>query len=160
MLKLIKGVFMEKIKKQYVIWALIYLVVGIICGVYYREFTKALNYTNVYTPLGLVHPHFLVLGMIMTLLLGFLVSNLDIKKTKTLTIAFWLYNVGVIFTATMLLIRGTLDVLVKSANHYILSSAASGAISGISGVGHIILAAGIIMYFVLFILSYKQKKPL
>jgi hypothetical protein len=59
---------MKKPAKGYVITGLVYLVVGLLCGVYYREFTKALGYVNAYTPLGLVHPHLLVLGMIINLL--------------------------------------------------------------------------------------------
>ena len=42
---------MKKPKKCYIIVSLVFLIVGLLCGVYYREFTKALNYSYTYTPL-------------------------------------------------------------------------------------------------------------
>lgn len=146
---------MKKIEKRYVIWAFAYLIAGLLCGVYYREFTKALGYVNQYTPLGLVHPHLLVLGMIMSLLIGFLLAHYEINA-KAGKWAFIIYNCGVIGSALMLLLRGTFDVLSKTTD-FVLSSGANGAISGISGMFHILLAAGIVIYFIAILKTYKKK---
>lgn len=146
---------MKKLEKRYVIWSFAYLIAGLVCGVYYREFSKALGYVNQYTPLGLVHPHLLVLGMIMMLLIGLVLSHVEINA-KGSKWAFIIYNPGVIFSALMLLVRGTYNVLEK-ANYGALTSGASAAISGLSGVAHVLLAAGIITYFVLILKSYKAS---
>lgn len=145
---------MKKLEKRYVIWSFAYLIAGILCGVYYREFSKALGYVNQYTPLGLVHPHLLVLGMIMMLVIGLVLSHVEINQ-KGSKWAFIIYNAGVIFTALMLLVRGTYNVL-ELTGHGALTSGASAAISGISGVAHVILGVGIVTYFVLIIKSYKN----
>lgn len=147
---------MKKLEKRYVIWSFAYLVAGLCCGVYYREFSKALGYVNQYTPLGLVHPHLLVLGMIMMLAIGLLLNHIEINP-KGAKWAFSLYNAGVISSAVMLLIRGTFDVLEKTG-HANLSSGASAAISGISGIAHVILASEIVIFFILIIKSYKKPQ--
>ncbi len=43
--------------KRYLIVSAVFLALGIIFGVFYREFSKAFGVVNVYTPLGLVHTH-------------------------------------------------------------------------------------------------------
>ena len=60
--------------KRYLIVSAVFLALGIIFGVFYREFSKAFGVVNVYTPLGLVHTHFLVLGVAFVLIIG-LVSD-------------------------------------------------------------------------------------
>lgn len=97
----------------------------------------------------------MVLGFIITLLLGFLLAQLPLSL-KHKKLAFAHYNAGVILTAVMLIIRGTFDVLAKSSA-FVLSSSASTIISVFSGLGHIILAAGLIIYFICFIKAYKTE---
>lgn len=146
---------MKKPKKCYIIVSLVFLIVGLLCGVYYREFTKALNYSYTYIPLGLVHPHLLVLGLIINIVLGLLLANFTLNE-KQEKIAFIIYNVGVSLTGLLLLTRGTFDVLVKT-NNYEISGTLSLIISGLAGISHIILAVGLIYYFVLIIKSYKKQ---
>ena len=57
------------------------------------------------------------------------------------------YNAGVPLTAVMMAVRGTLQVLEVR-----LSPGSSAAISGISGIGHILTGIGII----LLIFSFKK----
>lgn len=145
---------MKKPKKCYIVTGLVFLTIGLLCGVYYREFTKALNYSYTYTPLGLVHPHLLVLGLVINIILGLLLANFSLNK-KQEKIAFVIYNVGVSLTGLLLLVRGTFDVLSKT-NNYMISGTLSTIISGLAGVSHIVLAVGIIYYFVLILKSYKK----
>ena len=49
--------------KKYIKYSAVFLALGIIFGVFYREFSKAYGVVNTYSPLGLVHTHFLVLGV-------------------------------------------------------------------------------------------------
>ena len=58
----------------------------------------------------------------------------------------------------MMVARGVLDVLVKSDKIvYAVSDGANGAISGISGIFHAVLGAGLVLIFVSWLL--KEKKP-
>lgn len=109
-------------------------------GVYYREATKWTNFyaTNHRTALAFVHVHLLTFGMIFTLIYGLLLNHYkkEIKNVK----AFWItYVIGVFFVALMMVIRGSLQVFNVG-----LSKGIDGMISGLAGVGHAVLAIGMI----------------
>ena len=107
-------------------------------GVFYREFTKFNDFTGV-TVLGKVHTHLFLLGMLMFLI----VALLDLTKQKSFRAFVCIYNSGVILTAIMMVVRGVTQVLGTS-----LSKAASASISGIAGIGHILVGVGIILLMV------------
>lgn len=67
----------------------------------------------------------------------------DLTKIKTFRVFLWVYNIGVPLTSLMLLVRGVTQVLGLS-----LTSAASAAISGIAGIGHILTGVGIVLLLV------------
>lgn len=145
--------------KKYIKCALVFLILGIAFGVFYREFTKAYGLTNVYTPLGLAHTHFLVLGVVMVLLIGLVTDKLNKQDSKLLNRAFIIYSVGVLGTTLMITARGVLDVLVKSKDVvFQVSSGANGAISGISGIFHAILGVGIVLIFTAWLLKNKTSE--
>ena len=52
---------------------------------------------------------------------------------------FWLYNAGVVLTSAMLIWHGSLTVLGQES---------SKMISGIAGLGHMLITAGMIVFFV------------
>lgn len=144
--------------KKYIKYAAVFLALGLACGVFYREFSKAYGVVNVYTTLGLAHTHFLVLGVAFTLLVGLVTEKLGKGKDKLFRWAFPLYSVGVLGAGLMMVARGVLDVLVKSEKIvYAVSDGANGAISGISGIFHAVLGAGLVLIFVSWLL--KEKKP-
>lgn len=145
--------------KKYIKYSLVFLVLGIACGVFYREFTKAYGLSNEYTTLGLAHTHFLVLGVVFVILFGLVTDKLNKHDDKLFKSAFVTYSVGVLGTGIMIVARGILDVLVKSEKvMYQLSRGANGAISGISGLFHATLGLGIILIFIAWI--RKDKKTL
>ena len=115
-------------------------------GVFYREFTKFNGFTGV-TALGKVHPHLFLLGTLTFMSVALFAAHHDLTEYKTFRVFMWIYNIGVPLTAVMLLVRGVPQVLGIA-----LSSAASAAISGIAGIGHILIGAGII----LLLLSLKK----
>ncbi len=145
--------------KKYIKFALVFLAVGLICGVFYREFSKAYNVVNVYTTLGLAHTHFLVLGVAFTLIIGLITDKLNKHEEKLFKRAFVIYSAGVAGAGLMLVVRGVLDVLVKSDKIvYSVSSAADGVISGISGIFHALLGISLILIFISWLLKNKQLK--
>lgn len=144
--------------KKFVKISLVFLAVGLACGVFYREFSKAFSVTNQYLTLGLVHPHFLVLGVIMTLVLGLVADKLGKTDKKLFKAGLITYLTGVSGAGAMLLVRGTLEILEKSAkSSFVFTSGANGAISGIAGIFHAALGVGIVLIFVALLL--KDKKP-
>ncbi len=121
--------------------ATVYLVLGLAAGLYYREFTKANDYTAAdgFTQLSVVHTHVLTLGVIVLLIVLALEKVFALSKSKAFTWFFWVYNLGLLVTVSTLTINGTL---------HILGQETSKALEGISGSGHILLTVGLVMLFV------------
>lgn len=119
--------------------SLIYAIVGLLGGVFYREFSKMNGFTGK-TVLANVHTHLLMLGMVVFLIVAlFCVHFKTLPETKGFKVFLIVYNVGVAMTVVMMAVRGVTEVLGLE-----LTRGANGAISGIAGVSHIIVAAGIV----------------
>ena len=54
--------------KRYINYSIVYAVLAMIGGVFYREFTKMNDYTA-WTTLSVVHTHYFILGMMLFLIL-------------------------------------------------------------------------------------------
>ena len=134
--------------KKYLNYSLSYGVMGLVCGVYFREFTKTMGFTGI-TTLSKAHPHFLILGTMLFLIVALFSDRLDLEKDKTFALFMRIYNIGLPLTVLMMLIRGTLQVLGTP-----LSKGLNASISGIAGIGHILLGVG----FILLIVSLKKAK--
>ena len=132
--------------KRYFNAAFLYTIVAMVFGVFYREFTKFNDFTAK-TTLSVMHTHYFMLGMFFFLVLLLLEKNFAFSNTKTNKIVM-VYHIGLNMTGIMFLIRGITQVLGTS-----LSSAANAAISGIAGVGHILLGVSIII----LLLQLKKK---
>lgn len=118
-----------------------YLIAGLISGVFYREFTKFNGFTGE-TTLRAMHPHLLVLGMLVFLLVVLFMKSFNIKEDGRIKKFYIFYNIGVIGTVLMLAARGITQVLNSP-----LSKGANAAISGMSGIFHIVLTIGIMFFF-------------
>jgi nitric oxide reductase large subunit len=121
--------------------ALVYLVVGLASGLGYREFTKLNDYTAAdgFTQLSVVHTHLLTLGVIVLLIVLVLEKVFELSKSKLFGWFFWLYNIGLVVTAALMTVNGILHVLDLET---------SKALAGISGSGHIIMSAGLVLLFI------------
>lgn len=124
--------------KRYVNAALVYAILAMIDGVFYREFTKFQSFTGK-TTLAVVHTHYFVLGMMFFLLLLVLEKQFSFSRAKTRRVL-TVYHVGLNLTAVMLVVRGVTQVLALN-----LSNGASAAISGIAGLGHILLGVSLVL---------------
>ncbi|GAA4849190.1 DUF2871 domain-containing protein [Saccharopolyspora rosea] len=119
-------------------WAALgYAVLGLLAGLYYREFTKALGFTGD-TQLAVVHTHLLALGMLFFLVVLALDKAFSISGNRLFTLFFWFYNAGLLVTAATMFAHGTLTVLGRPS---------SAAISGIAGLGHVLLTVGLVHLF-------------
>lgn len=124
--------------KKYANSALVYAILAMVGGVFYRELTKFNGFTGT-TSLGFVHTHYFALGMIGFLLLLLLEKSLSFTD-RSVGRAVAAYHVGLNVTAGMLVVRGVTQVL-----DIALTRGASAAISGIAGLGHIVLGVSIVL---------------
>lgn len=124
--------------KKYWILSLVYAGLGLGLGVYYREFTKMMDFAGK-TSLAVTHPHMLILGALVMLLLSLYMKGREFEKPVLSKVMFYAYNIGLVWTVAMMVVRGTLTVLGTDLG------SASAAISGIAGIGHIALGTGLIL---------------
>lgn len=117
--------------------ALLYTILGLAAGLYYRTLTHSQDFTG-QTQLSVAHTHLLALGMLFFLVVLALEKLFTLSKTKLFTLFFWFYNSGLVLTVVMMLVNGTLTVLGK---------AVSPANAGISGLGHILITVGLVHLF-------------
>ena len=120
-------------------FSLTYAVTAMVCGVFYREFTKYQDFTGV-TALGKVHAHLFLLGMVMFLIVALFAMHWNLDGQKKFRWFLRTYNIGVPLTAARLLVRGVTQVLGLP-----LTTGASAAMSGIAGIGHILTGVGLIL---------------
>ena len=135
--------------KRHIKFALAYAIVAMVCGVFYREFTKAYDFTGI-TALGKLHTHLFLLGMVVFLLFALFDAKLKLQQHKLYLPFIIVYNAGVGVMCTMLLVRGIFDVVGGNPS--------DGAISGIAGLGHVLVAAGIVLFFCLLLLTLRSAE--
>lgn len=124
--------------KRYMNSALLYALLAMVGGVFYREFTKFSGFTAK-TTLSVVHTHYFLLGMVFFLLLLVLEKNLSFTGVKTGRVLLT-YHIGLNLTAAMLVVRGVTQVMGAE-----LSRGADAAISGMAGIGHILLGVSLVL---------------
>ena len=124
--------------KRYINTALFYAILAMAGGVFYREFTKLSGFTAK-TTLSVVHTHYFLLGMVFFLLLLLLEKAFSFSGAKAGRVLA-VYHLGLNLTGVMLVVRGITQVLGTA-----LSRGASAAISGMAGIGHILLGVSMVL---------------
>lgn len=124
--------------KRYMNTALLYAILAMVGGVFYREFTKWNGFTA-RTALAVVHTHYFLLGMMLFLMLLVLEKNFAFTGPKTGRVLV-AYHIGLNLTAVMLAVRGVVQVLGTT-----LSAGMNAAISGMAGIGHILLGVSLVL---------------
>ena len=130
--------------------SLLYAILAMVGGVFYREFTKFNGFTAG-TTLGVVHTHYFLLGMVFFLLLLLLEKSFSFMGAKTKRVL-TAYQVGLNLTAVMFVVRGVPQVLGTE-----LSADMNAAISGIAGIGHILLGISMVMLLLQVKKSVAEK---
>lgn len=124
--------------KRYMNTALIYAIFAMIGGVFYREFTKWNGFTAK-TTLSAAHTHYFIMGMMVFLLLVLLEKSFSFTSARTGRVLV-VYHTGLNVTVVMMMVRGVAQVLETP-----LSSGMDAAISGIAGIGHILLGVSLVL---------------
>lgn len=127
--------------KKYANSALFYAIAAMVFGVFYREFTKFMGFTGE-SALSVMHTHYFMLGMVMFLLMLLLDKQFAFTNGKTGRVLL-VYHAGLNLTGVMFLIRGVAQVLGTP-----LSSGMNAAISGMAGIGHILLGVSMVLLLV------------
>lgn len=135
--------------KKLVRVSMFYMIFGLLAGVYYREFSKLFDFTG-QSQLGVLHTHILVLGMLFFLIVLLLEKSFSLSAHKNYKKFYIIYNSGLGLTLLMMLINGSMNTMGLSI---------SPALSGIAGLGHIILTIGLIYFFNVLLqsVSYSEK---
>lgn len=128
--------------KKYLNYSMAYAIAAMAGGVFYREFTKWNGFTG-NTMLGKVHAHLFFLGMLVFILVSLFDRAGELDKYKSFRVFMKLYNIGLPITAIMMVFRGITQVLAIS-----MSGGLDAAISGVAGIGHILVGAGIVLLLV------------
>lgn len=124
--------------KRYANLALVYGIAAMVSGVFYREYTKFSHFSG-RTNLSVMHTHYFLLGMFFFLMLmviekAFAFSDNLAKKTVVV------YQVGLNITGIGFLMRGLTQVWGTQ-----LSRGMDASISGIAGIGHILMGGCMII---------------
>lgn len=124
--------------KRYANLSVSYAAAAIVFGVFYREFTKFSHFTG-RTNLAFPHTHYFLLGMFffLALMLAEKVFSFSDRNTGRLLMV---YQAGLNITGLGFLLRGLTQVWGTE-----LSRGLDASISGIAGIGHILLGVSLIL---------------
>lgn len=136
--------------KKMINTAFTYLIVGLASGVFFREFTKFNGFTG-YSQINVIHTHTLMLGMFMFLIVALFFTKFNLADDKRFNRFYITYNVGLVSSLVMMLVRGVTQVLDITA-----SKGLNASISGIAGLSHIVMTVGLMYLFA--ILRSKTKE--
>src|SRR5699024_2855808 len=122
--------------------AFAYMLLGVVSGLFYREYTKATDTLGADTQLSTLHTHLLALGMLVFLLVLALDALFSLTGRRSFSVFYWTYNIGLLLTVVMQAVRGILTLDGQDP------APTSAAIPGIAGLGHILLTVGLLALFV------------
>jgi len=123
--------------------AIVYASLALSGGVFYREFTKYTEFTGK-TNLAFIHTHYFMLGMFFFLVLALLERAFAFSGQKGSKGWIVVYHIGLNITTACLFLRGLAQATMSE-----LSPAMNGALSGVSGIGHILLGSAMLALLIL-----------
>ncbi|MCB6610743.1 DUF2871 domain-containing protein [[Clostridium] symbiosum] len=125
--------------KHYANASLVYAAAAMVSGVFYKEYTKWNGFTG-YTNLSVMHAHYFILGMFFFLILMLLEKNFRFAGEKGVGTIIAVYHAGLNITGLGFLLRGLTQVWNST-----LTRGMDASISGIAGIGHILLSVSVIL---------------
>ncbi len=129
--------------------AIIWVVLGLFAGAFYREFGKVFAYSGL-SALRVVHTHTLVLGFLFACILFALLKNHNyVSYRRPLNV----FTIGLAWVVTAMVVRGISQMV--SGGQEIIRSA---ILSGMAGLGHMLLTVGVVWLMVCVRKLYMQDK--
>ncbi len=138
--------------KKLIDTAFVYAMVALAEGVFYREFTKMMAFEGK-TTLAITHLHLFALGTLLFLVLALFSRSTKLTEHKQFKRFYGMYNVALPFMVVMFMVRGVLQVMQTPLSH-----GASAAISGISGLAHILMAVSLVLLFLALRGAVSEKE--
>ena len=133
--------------KKYYYISFTYLILGLIAGVFYRELTRASNFTGE-TVLRGVHTHILVLGFVFFLIVLLLEKNFELSKLKSIKAWLITYQVAFVAVIATMVVRGVAEV----------KGFEVAGLSHMAGVSHTLLGIALIWFMILLGKAIKVEK--
>lgn len=115
--------------------SIVYGVLALVGGVFYREFTKLNGFTG-FTTLSVVYTHYLMFGMAFFLMLVLLENNFHFICNKVRKCLIF-YHIGLNLTVFLLTIRGVVQVFSLDA-----------LIAVLFGISHLILGISMVLVLI------------
>lgn len=137
-------------KKMYWI-SLSYLIYGLAAGLVNHEIAYWTHFSGE-SMMAVVHPHAILLGGLVFLLMPLFMKTFGIEKQKSFRIFLWVYNIGLVSTLGFMTVRGLSQLLLKP-----FSSSMDHMVGGLAGIGHIILTVGLGFLFHALIKSADKR---
>lgn len=127
--------------------SIVYFILAMISGVFYRELTKFNEFTG-QTSLSVLHTHILVLGTGVFLFIALLFRITSLEQSSLYKKFYMLYNFSFPLFIIMMGVRGILQVLGTT-----VTKSLNGIMSGISGISHM----GITIAFLILLIAIKKE---
>lgn len=124
--------------KKYVQLSIFYMVLGLIGGVFYREFTKLNGFEGV-TTLKALHPHALVLGFFFFIAVLLVEKSFAVSQIKSFKAWLVTYNISLIYVLITMTIRGI----------YQVNGADMAGLNHIAGLAHALLGTSMVWFTLL-----------
>jgi len=124
--------------RRYLNAAITYSIIAMVSGVFYRELTKYTYFTE-QTSLSSMHGHYFTLGLFFFLFLLILEKQFGWSSLPKSKGFITIYHIGLNITGLGFLIRGFTEVM-----DIAMSKGLNASISGIAGMGHILIAVSMI----------------
>ena len=132
--------------KGLMITAAVFAALGLIVGMIYHGMMMSFGTGG--SAMAATHPMTLALGCGGFLVAAIFEKFFSLSSSKLSKPAYIIYTVGVVFTVIMLIVRGYAQMSGAA-----LSDGADAAISGLAGIAHAVLAAGMVLFFIMLIRS-------
>lgn len=132
--------------------AILYAILAMVGGVFFREWTKALGFTGE-TTLSVLHTHYFAMGMVVFLLLALLQNAFPFLQRRGMRAALAGYHAGLNITVLGLLLRGLAQTTGAA-----LSRGLDASLSGLSGLGHLTLGVSLIILLVAVGKAAREKE--
>lgn len=134
--------------KKYLKTSLVFTILALVAGVFYREFTKWNGFTGT-TTLAFMHTHFFVLGTGLYLFVALFIKAMpELKEQKAFKVFDRLHPIALVLFEVMLLVRGIVQVLALSVSE--------GMVAGIAGITHILLLVSLVSFGLALVKSAKD----
>lgn len=119
----------------------VYMLLALAAGVFYRELTKWSGFTG-RTTLAFLHPHLLLLGALLLLALIPFARLWPLEEEKHFGLFLTLHTLALPWMTGMMLARGVAQV-----KGLVLPKGVDAALSGLAGLGHILMAVALVVLY-------------